>query len=124
MPRQGNAATLLVHSHKNFIDGLQSSMEDPIRLQFVRCPLDMRRTNDTSPARYAFFLTPLALLATLDLVPIIHGLQEVRQHTQQSLLLLVDDNIHDRFLRLMYRVSYAQYNLPLFLTRTLVVYGT
>ena len=92
--RIGYTADLLVQSHKNFIDGLQGLMDDPIRLQHVRCPLDIRRANVTSPAWTPFFLTDLTVSATPDLVSIIHGLQEVQQHTQHRLPLLVDENIH------------------------------
>ena len=53
--RIGYTADLLVQSHKNFIDGLQGLMDDPIRLQHVRCPLDIRRANVTSPAWTPFF---------------------------------------------------------------------
>ena len=122
--RIGYTADLLVQSHKNFIDGLQGLMDDPIRLQHVRCPLDIRRANVTSPAWTPFFLTDLTVSATTDLVSIIHGLQEVQQHTQHRLPLLVDENIHYRVLKLVYSISYARYNVPLFITRTPVVYGT
>ena len=122
--RIGDTADLLVQSHKNFIDGLQGLMDDPIRLQHVRCPLDIRRANVTSPAWTPFFLTDLTVSATPDLVSIIHGLQEVQQHTQHRLPLLVDENIHYRVLKLVYSISYARYNVPLFITRTPVVYGT
>ena len=122
--RIGYTADLLVQSHKNFIDGLQGLMDDPIRLQHVRCPLDIRRDNVTSPAWTPFFLTDLTVSATPDLVSIIHGLQEVQQHTQHRLPLLVDENIHYRVLKLVYSISYARYNVPLFITRTPVVYGT
>ena len=83
--RIGYTADLLVQSHENFIDGLQGLMDDPIRLQHVRCPLDIRRANVTSPAWTPFFLTDLTVSATPDLVSIIHGLQEVQQHTQHRL---------------------------------------
>ena len=122
--RIGYTADLLVQSHKNFIDGLQGLMDDPIRLQHVRCPLDIRQANVTSPAWTPFFLIDLTVSATPDLVSIIHGLQEVQQHTQHRLPLLVDENIHYRVLKLVYSINYAWYNVPLFITRTPVVYGT
>ena len=53
--RIGYTADLLVQSHKNFIDGLQGLMDDPICLQHVRCPLEIRRANVTSSAWTAFF---------------------------------------------------------------------
>ena len=64
----------------------------------------------------------LIVSATPDLVSIIHGLQEVHQHTQHRLPLLVDENIHYFVLKLVYSISYARYNVPLFITRTPVVY--
>ena len=100
--RIGYTADLLVQSHKNFIDGLQGLMDDPIRLQHVRCPLDIQQANVTSPAWTPFFLTDLTVSATPDLVSIIHGLQEVEQHTPHRIPLLVDENIHYRVLRLVY----------------------
>ena len=60
-----------------------------------------------------FFLTDLTVSASPDLVSIIHGLQEVQQHTQRRLPLLVDENIHYRVLKLVYSISYARYNVPL-----------
>ena len=95
-------------------------MEDPVRLKYVHCPLDIRHTNVTSPAWQPFFLTDLTMSATPDLVSITHGLQEMRRNTQHRLHILVDKDIHHRVLKLMYGISYAQYNLPLFLTCTLV----
>ena len=86
-PRIGYALTLLVHNHKIFIDGLQSLIQDPLRLKFVRCPLDIRHTNVTSLAWHPFFLTNFTMLATLDLVCIIPGLEEVHQHTHNTAFL-------------------------------------
>ena len=48
-------------------------MEDPIRLRYVRCPLDIRHTNSTNPACHPFFLAYLVVSATADLVSSIHG---------------------------------------------------
>ena len=80
--------------------------------------------NVTSPAWHPFFLTDMTMSATPDLVSIIHGLQEVQQHTRHRLPISVDENIHCCVLTLVYSINYAQCNLPLFLTRTPVVYGT
>ena len=113
-----------MQSHKNFIGGLQGLMDDLICLQHVRCPLDIQRANVTGPAWTPFFLTDLAVSATPDLVSIFHGLQEVQQHTQHPLPLLVNENIHYPGLKLVYSISYARFVVPLFITRTPVVYRT
>ena len=64
--RIGYTTDLLSQSPKNFIDDLQGLMDDPIRLQHVRCPLDIRRANVTSPAWTPFFRTHLTVSATPD----------------------------------------------------------
>ena len=120
-PRIGSTATLLVQSHKNIIDKGQSLMEDPVRLKCVCCPLDIRDTNFTSPAGHLLFLTNMTVSATPAVVCIIHGLQDVQQHTQHRLHILVDEDIHHLVLKLMCSICYAQYNLPLFLTLTRVM---
>ena len=37
--------------------------------------------------------------------------------------LLVDQNIHYRLLKLVYSLSYAKFNVPMFLNRIQVLYG-
>ena len=99
-------------------------MDNLVRLHDTRCPWDIRRCNGTSPAWAPFFLTDLTVSVTPDLVTIMHGLREVQRYTQHRLPLLVDENIHYGVLKLMHNISYARYNLCLFLTCTPVVYGT
>ena len=99
-------------------------MEDPVRPKYVRGPLNVRHAYVSSPTWHPFSLTDLTVSATLDLVSTMHGLQEVQQHTQHRLPILADEHIHCCVLKVMYSIFYAQYNLPLFLARTPVVYRT
>ena len=101
-------ADLLVQSHKNFIDGLQGLIDHPICFRHVCCPLDIRRANVTSPGWTPFFLADLTVSVTPDLVAMVHSLQEVQEHTQHRLPMLVDKNIHYRVLKLVYSIGYAR----------------
>ena len=47
----------------------------------------------------------------------------MQQQSNKVLPILVDENIHCRLCKMMYRKSHAQYNLALFFSRCLVLYG-
>ena len=60
----------------------------------------------------------LTVLSTPDLVKILHGIQSREKRTQHHMPLRVDEKIHCRLLKLVYIITYAKYNTPLFLNRT------
>ena len=98
-------------------------LQGPIEAKDIHAPLDGKRTSVRSLQWKPFFLTNLTTKSQPDLVALVHLLVEVQPQSNKVLPILVDANVHYRLCKMMYRESYAKYNLALSLNRCPVLYG-
>ena len=121
--RTRRVTEMLVYNHRCFDDVLNELMSSPIRIHDIRCSLDTKRLLVSSPQREPMMMSDLTVSATPDLGKILHGIQSLQQRTEHHLPLLVDENIHRCLLKLIYSMSYVEFNVPMFLNRTPVLFG-
>ena len=89
----------------------------------VRVPLDVHRSGIQSLRWRPLSLTEQNVSSTEDLLSLLETARELQQHSGHQLMLLVDENIHYRVLRLMYSGSLATYAMGRYLADVPLLYG-
>ena len=98
-------------------------LEQDLRPEWVRVPLDIQRSDMRSLQWLPYALTEQTVSSQRDLLAILADLEALRIHTRRVLPLLVDMDIHYRIMKILYGLSSASWNYHAHLVQTPVLYG-
>ena len=100
-------STSLCASFNELITRLRSFMQHPIRLRYVRCPLDVRRLQVHGQPWHPFIITEAQTGKHDDLLLLLQTMVDVHKHTETPFLVDINENIHYRIMNRWYSSTYV-----------------